>query len=220
MEKGVLWVLKRLAAEQEALARKVSLKDAFNPSKLRLVGGVDQAFLNGKIISSAVTCNPDMELVERRFHVEEECFPYMPGFLSYREAPCAVKAFEKLKEKPELLFVDGNGVLHPRRIGFASHVGLLLDTPTIGVAKKLLLGAVGIFKDGVAEVTLNGELLGFAVYTKEHAKPVYVSPGHKVSFETALECFKKALKGHKLPEPLHLAHKNANKVKKRLNLDG
>jgi len=108
----------------------------------------------------------------------------------------------------------------PRRIGFASHVGLLLDTPTIGVAKKLLLGAVGIFKDGVAEVTLNGELLGFAVYTKEHAKPVYVSPGHKVSFETALECFKKALKGHKLPEPLHLAHKNANKVKKRLNLDG
>ncbi len=200
---------KKLIEEQIRLAKKVELKDGFD--KLELLGGVDQAYVGDKIISCAVVVNADsLKLVDKACTISYPPMPYVPGFLSYREGPIIVETISKLNERPDVLFVDGNGILHPRRFGIASHVGLLLDIPTIGVAKKLLTGEVR-----GDTVYLDKEAVAKVLATKEHAKPIYVSPGHKVSLRTALELSRKTLTGYKLPYPLHLAHKFATKMKRK-----
>ncbi len=202
--------VRRLKEEQLKLAKKVSLKDEF--SEIKTIGGVDQAFANGKIISMVVVLDYNtFELMDNKFAIVGETMPYVPGFLGYREGPAIVEAFSKLERKPDLLMVDGNGILHQRRIGLASHVGLLLDVPTIGVAKKLLLGEVRGNK-----VFVDEKQLATLFVTKEHAKPIYVSPGHKISMKTTEEVMAHCLRGCKLPEPLRLAHKFANKIENRI----
>jgi deoxyribonuclease V len=202
--------IRELKKEQLKLAKKVVVKDDFD--ELRYVGGCDQAFFDNKVISAVVVLELDtLKLVEKKFAVADAPIQYIPGFLSYRESPAIVAAVSKLEQKPDVLMIDANGILHPRRIGMASHVGILLDMPTIGVAKKLLLGEE---KDG--KVFVEGEARAMAMKTKEHAKPIYISPGHRVSLKTAADTVKKCMvEKHKLPEPLHEAHKYCNKVRER-----
>jgi len=199
----------KLKEEQLKLAKEVITKDELK--KIELVAGVDQSFIENKVISGIVVIK-DKKVIEKKYAVKESVIPYMPGYLFYREGPAILEAYNLLENKPDLIFIDGNGILHPRRIGLASHVGLLLDKPVIGIAKKLLIG-----KEKRNEVEVDNEVRAIKIASKEFAKPIYVSPGHKISLRTAFKITKEFLDGtHKLPVPLKLAHKYVNKVKERL----
>lgn len=136
-------------------------------------------------------------------------FPYVPGLLSFREAPIILAAMEKLTITPDLLLVDGQGLAHPRRLGLASHLGLLLDMPAIGCAKSRLIGShaeVATEAGSRAELTDEGEVVGAALRTKDGIKPLYISIGHKIDLESAIDWVLACCKGHRLPEPTRLAH--------------
>ncbi len=201
----------KLKEEQSRLAKKVVTKDNFE--KLELIAGVDQAYANEEVISAIVVCKyPSMEVVEKTYAISQAKLPYVPGFLSYREGPAIGEAYANLKQKPDVLIFDGNGILHPLKCGIASHMGVLLDICTIGVAKNLLAGDVKKNK-----VYINKELRAEVIITREHAKPLYVSPGHKISLKTSMEIVRNSIKfPHKLPEPVHLAHKHANEMRNKL----
>lgn len=203
--------LERLKEEQLKLAKKVVLKDSFE--KLEMVGGVDCAYAQSEVIAAIVVCGyRTMEVKEKAFAVVKANVPYLKGFLAYREGHAISEAYAKLENKPDVLIFDGNGILHPRRCGLASHMGILLDQPSIGIAKQLLIGEV---KDN--KVYVGNEARAELVATREHSKPVYVSPGHKVSLKTSIEIVKSCLRfPHKLPEPLHLAHRHAEEIKDKI----
>jgi len=199
---------------QERFKKKVVLKDVIKPTEIKLIAGVDQAFKNDEIISSIVVCEfKTLSIIERKTAVLQNKFPYIPGLLSFREGPAIVKCFKNLEVKPDVMLVDGNGILHPRGLGLATHLGIVLNVPTIGVAKSLLCGKI---VDG--KVYLDNKHVGYEVVTKKGCKPIYVSPGHMVSLETSLEIVKKCIRNHKLPEPLRLAHLEANSSKRELTL--
>ncbi len=195
----------KLKEDQLKLARKIITKDAFE--KLELVAGVDQAIKGENLISVVVVCEEKTIKEMEKVSAEKKApMPYVPGYLSYREGPVIVESYLKLKQKPDVLMVDGNGILHPRRFGMACHIGLLLDIPTIGISKKLLCGDM----DSDGKIIVDKEVVGQEILTKEHGKPIYVSPGHRISLKTAVEIVRKSVRPpHKLPEPLHLAHKYA-----------
>ncbi len=203
--------ISKLKEEQLKLAGKVSIVD--NIEKIKTIGGVEQIFYENKIISTIVVCDyKDFKFIESKYSIADVKIPYISGYLFYREGPAIMEAFNKLEHKPDVLLVKGNGILHARRIGMASHLGVLLDTPTIGVAKNLSLGEV---KENT--IYIDKEARGYKFISREHAKPIYISPGHKISLRMSMEIVKKSIKyPHKLPEPMHLAHKYANKVKKEL----
>ena len=203
--------LDKLKEEQLKLAKKVILKDDFE--KLELIGGVDQSFYKDEVISAIVVCDcKTMEVKEKVFAVVKAKVPYISGFMAYREGPAISEAYAKLQNKPDIMIVDGNGILHPRKIGIASHIGILLDQAAIGVAKQLLLGEVKNSK-----VYVDKEIRAELITTREHSKPIYVSPGHKITLKTSVEVVKSCIKfPHKLPEPLHLAHRYANEIRENL----
>ena len=201
----------KLKEEQLKLAKEVILKDSF--SKVNLIGGCDQAFVNDDIISGVVVCDKDMEIVEKKYAIVKAKIPYVPGFLFYREGPAIIEAFNKIEKKPDVLLVDGNGILHPRKLGLASQLGILLNIPTIGITKNLMCGNV---REG--KVYVDKEVRGFESKTREYARHIYVSPGHKISLGKSLDIVKSCLKHpHKLPEPLYLAHRYVNGVRRELS---
>jgi len=199
-----------LKKEQIKLAKKVISTDGFG--KIKTIGGCAQINHGNKVISTAVVCDyKTMDVIESKHASVEAKIPYKSGFLFYKDGPAIMEAFNKLEDKPDVLIVEANGILHPRRIGMASHVGILLDTPTIGVTKRLMLGTV---RENT--IYVEKEAMGYELITKEHANPVYISPGNKISLKTSLEVIKKSLREpHKLPEPVHLAHKYGRKVSKK-----
>jgi deoxyribonuclease V len=152
---------------------------------------------------------PELRLVETKIVNEKLNFPYIPGLLSFRESPLVLAACEKLAITPDLILVDGQGIAHPRRMGLASHLGLFLNTPTIGCAKSRLCGThkvPGVEPGSYAELTDNGEIIGAVLRTKLGASPVYVSIGHKVDLQTAIHWVLECCRGYRLPEPARLAH--------------
>ena len=152
---------------------------------------------------------PELRLVEVKTVSGNLDLPYIPGLLSFREAPLILAACEKLELTPGLVLVDGQGIAHPRQMGLASHLGLLLDRPTIGCAKSLLCGEHGVpngTPGSYAEIIDRGETVGAALRTKPATKPVYVSIGHQVNLETAIHWVLKLCHGYRLPEPTRLAH--------------
>ena len=202
---------KKLKEEQAKLAKKAVLKDDFE--KIEVVGGVDQSYFETKVISAIVLCDyKTNEVREKVYAVSDAKIPYVPGFLSYREGPAIGAAFSKLENKPDILIFDGNGILHPMRCGIATHMGVLLNQPSFGVAKELLLGEQ---KNG--KIFVENEIRGEEIVTREKSKPVFVSSGHKVSLKTSVEIVKKlSVFPHKLPEPLHLAHKYATEIRTKI----
>lgn len=200
-----------LKKEQLKLAEKVITTDSFE--NIKTVGGADQAYIGNKVISAIAVCDyKGLKLIEEKYAVVDAKIPYKSGFLFYRDGPAVMEAFNKLENKPDVLIVEANGILHPRRIGMASHVGILLDIATIGVTKNLMLGEVR-----EKTIYVEKEARGYELITKEHARPIYISPGNKISLKTSLEVVKNSLRQpHKLPEPLHLARKYGNKIKKEL----
>ena len=203
--------INKLKEEQIKLAQKVVISDTVKT--IKTIAGAEQAFMENKVISAIVVCDYDsLEAIEKKCVVVEAKMPYISGYMFYREGPALIEAFNKLENKPDILIVNGNGILHPRRIGMASHTGILLDMPTIGIAKSFMIG-----EKRENTVYVDKEARGYELITREHANPIYISPGHKVSLKTSFDIIKHSLKHpHKLPEPLHLAHAYANKIRKGL----
>jgi deoxyribonuclease V len=196
------------------------------------VGGVDQAFLDDRAVSAAVTLRGDV--LERVHAVEPVEIPYVPGLLSFREGGPILSALAALDSLPGVVLVDGSGRIHFREAGLATHVGITLDVPTVGVAKRLLCGRparsteglsagerVPIEADGDVSAP-DGTVIGYAVQTRQydsdarHVNPLFVSPGHRVSAETAADLVARCCGGYKLPEPTRLADAHADAVKRRL----
>ncbi len=176
------------------------------------IAGVDiavgraQGMATGAVV---ILSYPELRLVETRVVNGRLDLPYIPGLLSFRESPLTLAACERLSITPDLILVDGQGIAHPRRMGLASHLGLFLDTPTIGCAKSLLCGrheAPGEKPGSYAEVVDDGETIGVALRTRLGVKPVYVSIGHKVDLQTAIYWVLECCRGYRIPEPTRLAH--------------
>lgn len=179
---------------------------------MRLIGGADISVARGSRIARAavvVLSYPDLDIVEVIDCESELTFPYIPGLLSFREAPIIIDLFEKLSHRPELLIVDGQGIAHPRRFGIASHLGLWLDIPTIGCAKSRLCGehaAVGEEAGSSVELIHDGQVIGTVLRSRTGSNPLYISAGHKISLENAVWWIRTCTRGYRLPEPSRLAH--------------
>lgn len=209
-------------ALQKRLAGRVEREDRLVP--VHHLAGVDIGFeQDGAITRAAVVVlawppEPDgaFTVVERVVHREPTRMPYVPGLLSFREVPAALGAFEKLTNRPQLAMVDGQGIAHPRRIGVASHLGLWLDLPTIGVAKTRLCGRHDEPGPARGDWTplVDGpddEVIGGVLRSRTKVKPIFVSPGHRVSLPTALDWVIRCLGRTKLPEPTRLADRLASR---------
>jgi len=184
-----------------------------------LVAGADVAFDKGRGVAVAgfvAFSWPDLEVVDVAAAAAPLAFPYVPGLLSFREIPALAAAYRRLAGRPEVIFCDGQGIAHPRRCGLASHLGVVLDTPTVGCAKSVL---VGEFAEPAAErgarsdLIDDGEVVGAALRTRDGVKPVYVSPGHMMDLETAVALVLEAGRGYRLPEPTRAAHNLVTRVK-------
>ncbi|UCD06720.1 MAG: endonuclease V [candidate division WOR-3 bacterium] len=180
--------------------------------KITLVAGADVAYRRGYLYCSiCVLFFPDLDLVEESHASMRERLPYVPGFLSFRELPAMTRAYRRLKKKPQLMMVDGQGIAHPRSLGLASHAGVALGLPTIGCAKSHLYGhySMPAQERGAYEyLTAHGRKIGLVLRTRSHVKPLFVSPGHL----TALgDChrFVLATAKYRIPEPLRYAHRKA-----------
>jgi deoxyribonuclease V len=185
--------------------------------RVRAVAGVDISTARGRAHAAIVVLRfPELEPLES---VEADLpltFPYIPGLLAFREAPAILAAVQELRSEPDLFVFDGQGLAHPRRMGIASHVGLILDKPSIGCAKSLLCGhcePVGAAVGDHAELLDRGEVIGAAVRTREGTKPVYVSIGHKVDLATAVSYVLRCCRGYRLPETTRWAHRVAGGAK-------
>lgn len=209
--------VKRARALQSQLSKKVILEDVL-PRRIRLVAGVDVAYAGSTSIGAvAVLDFRSLSPIEFQVSLVETRFPYVPTLLSFREISPAVAAIRKLRVQPDVFLVDGHGFAHPYRFGFASHLGIVLNKPTVGVAKSLLCGRVGSFKEeGWAPILEDGETIGATLVTKQDRKPVYVSVGHMISLETAITLVRHCIKDHRVPEPLRMAHLRAMEAKKAL----
>ncbi len=197
-----------LLAAQKLVADYVIAEDDFG--ELRLIAGVDQAFLDDKIISGIVVLKFEtLEVVERVYSIQFVNYPYIPTFLSFREGPAIVSTFKKLKNPPDILLVDGAGI--------ATHIGVALNVPTIGITKKILCGTgeqpteVGEAKPLVYE----GKNVGWLLKSTKRSRAIVVAPGHRVSLESSLSIVRACLQGNKLPEPARLAHGYVNELKKK-----
>jgi deoxyribonuclease V len=201
-------------ALQQVLRQEVITTDQLGP--VRYVAGVDVGFeASGTVTRAAVAVLSlaDLQLQDRAIARLPTHFPYIPGLLSFREVPAVLEALEKLTIVPDLVLCDGQGIAHPRRLGIASHLGLLIDLPTIGVAKSLLVGRHAELADqrGSWQPLLHqGETIGAALRTRPGTKPVYVSPGHRISLETAIAYTMRCTTKYRLPETTRHAHKLAS----------
>jgi len=211
--------LEKLRTIQREISARVILEDRFE-GPIERVTGFDTAFLGKEAIAGAVTVNyHTMQVMERKAIRQKVAFPYIPTFLSFREGPLIIKLVKKLKTKPDVLMLDSQGIAHPLFCGCASHVGVMLNQPTIGVAKSKLCGDYDKDPEKAGEwVPLNyqGRTVGAVLLSKRHCKPIFISVGHMITLETAMKVVKHFLMGHKIPEPTRLAHDFTNKIRREM----
>ncbi len=209
--------VKRAHAAQLEASKHVIPRDVL-PERIRYVAGVDVAYSAAFSIGAVAVLDYDsLALVESTTAKVRTLFPYIPTLLSFREIPPSIAAVRKLHLQPDVFLVDGQGVMHPYRLGFASHLGVVLNVPTIGVAKTPLIGKIQPSReDNVAFIVDKGETVGATLSTKKGRKPLYVSVGHMVSLERAVEIVKHCLADSWLPEPIHRAHVMAAEEKRKV----
>lgn len=208
--------LERLREEQKTLAERIVLEDELE--ELRTVGGFDVSYADDEAWAAAVVLQwQSMEPVEEVALKTRVSFPYVSTYLAYREFEPIAECYRRLRTKPSLLLVDGNGILHPAFFGIACLVGIRLEKPTIGVAKSLLTGHLEEelrTRGQVSRVLINGRPLGYAYLPTAGGKPIYISPGHRVSPETAVGIIERLCKT-RLPEPLRLADLTSRRLRRR-----
>ena len=204
---------------QKQLAYEVIAEDKFS-ELIKTVAGIDLGYDIKTDTSRAVVVVlsfPELELLETKEAKMPIQFPYVPGLLSFRETPVAIRALENLQITPDLILCDGQGLAHPRRFGIACHIGLIANVPTIGVAKSILVGKfenLGEERGSVASLIHRNEQVGVALRTKNNVQPVYVSVGHRISLETAIDIVLQCAPKYRLPETTRLADKLASYRKK------
>ncbi len=198
-------------ALQRELATRVIKTTTFDD--VEEVGGVDASYRKGIARAAIVVLRyPDLALLDYEVAERPIDYPYVPGLLSFREAPPVLEAFERLRRRPDLLIFDAQGLAHPRRFGLASHVGLLLDIPSIGCAKSKLCGEYeepGQERGDYTYLYEDGDVIGAVVRTRARVKPVFVSIGHRVDLPTAIHYVLRCGRGYKLPEPTRWADRIA-----------
>ncbi len=209
---------------QVRLARRVLLKGV--PRKISTVAGADVSYdteknllVAGIVVLDACT----LELVERAYAVRRCRFPYIPGLLSFRECPALLAAARKIRRPPSVLVVDSQGIAHPRRFGLASHLGLWLDLATVGCAKSWLVGEYeepGPQRGAWTPLRFQGRQVGAVVRTRNNVRPVFVSPGHRMSVRLAVRIVLQTGAGFRLPEPVRQAHLFVNKIRRSLKTRG
>lgn len=189
--------------------------------KICTVAGADVSYdKHSDLVFAAVIAfriNKKLEKIEEATAIEKAGFPYIPGLLSFREAPVLLKSFKKLKMKPDIILFDGQGIAHPRFLGLASHVGLILDTPAIGCAKSRLVGDYSDVENSVgaySSLIYKERIVGIALRTKLNTNPIFVSVGHKTSLSFAARFVLKTCRGYRIPEPVRQAHLLVNKLRR------
>jgi deoxyribonuclease V len=206
------------------LQKKLASKILFTPSKKpqKLIAGLDCAFTkdNTKIIAAAVIIRlPNFEIIETEYAVLKLNFPYIPGLLSFREAPVCIAAVKKIKNPPDVFIIDGQGIAHPRRLGLAAHLGLFFNVPTIGCAKSRLIGTYTeppTHKGTYTPLKDKQETIGLVVRTRTGVKPVFVSVGNKCTLIDTVKMVLLCATRYRLPEPTRLAHQFVNKLKTKI----
>lgn len=199
---------------QQKLRSQVITEDRLE--EVQYVAGVDVGFEDNYAITKAavvVLSFPDLQLVEKAIARRSTSFPYIPGFLSFREIPTILEALKELTIVPNLIMCDGHGIAHPRRFGIASHLGVLIDLPTIGVAKSLLVGKhqeVLSDKGQWQSLADKGETVGAVLRSRTNVKPIYISIGHRISLPTALDYVLRCTPKYRLPETTRWADKLAS----------
>lgn len=200
---------------QLRLSQKIVSEDRL-PQKINYIAGVDVAYAGELAIGAvAVLDYKSLELLEFRIATCEVKFPYIPTLLSFREILPTVACIKKLKMQPDVLLADGQGIAHPYGCGFASHLGLAIGKPTVGVAKSRLIGKPTEIA-GEDFLVQKGQVISAVVTTKEGAKPVYVSVGHLISLGTAVKIVKHCTRNSRIPEPILQAHKIASEEKRKV----
>lgn len=207
-----------LKAQQLELRERVSLAPHTGP--IRQIAGADVSLIRGSSRAWAglvVLDYETLEVIDAQGIEDVLSMPYIPGYLSFREVPLLWKAWSQLAQKPDVVMVDGHGILHPRRLGVATHFGLVAGVPTVGCAKRRLVGDGEMPPNSAMEirpVLLDGEPCGFSLRSRLNANPIYVSPGTGVSVEQSLDITQHCLRGYRLPEPTRLAHAFVNRFRK------
>jgi len=200
---------------QRVLSKMVITYDCL-PSKIKYIAGVDVSYSNEKSYGAAVVLDyATMRVIEEKIAVKKTSLPYIPTFLAFRELPVAISAVQKLEVKPDVFMIDGHGRAHPRRLGLASHFGLIVDAPTIGVAKNLLCGKIRDIEDEWKPIVDGNEIIGAAVFSGRSKRPIYVSVGHKISLESAIKIVLNCAK-YRIPEPIRFAHAAAENAKRKI----
>ncbi len=203
--------LNHAKAIQTNLANQVRLVDDFG--EISTIAGLDVGFKNNNQMALgaiAVLSYPDFNLLETQTSQRKVIFPYVPGYLSFREVPVLLEAYSKLMIKPDLLICDGQGIAHPRKFGLACHLGTVIDIPAIGAAKSRLFGKYTEpkpSKGSQSQLIADGKRIGTVLRTRQNTKPLFVSPGHRISFETASEWVLKCCPKFRIPETTRHAHK-------------
>ncbi len=206
-------------ALQAHLAKRVRLVPL--PGRIRTLTAVDAAFFDMSIAAVAVTFEFEpLRIIDQAHCIREVSFPYVPGYLSFREGPAVLGALQKLAEQADVLLFDGQGIAHPRLCGIASHVGVLLDLPSIGCAKSRLVGA---FTEPAAQrgawsplFSEDGAVIGAAVRTREATRPLFVSPGHRITLKEAIGTVLRCTGRYRIPEPLRAADRLSKELRNRL----
>jgi deoxyribonuclease V len=203
---------------QEVLKKKVSIIPLRKSPEY--VAGVDAAFFEDKIIGVACLYRyPEIILIEEAYSLTEGSFPYIPGFLSFREGPAIMKAIRALKMKPDVILFDGQGIAHPKGLGIASHIGVLIDIPTIGCAKSRLVGNYReprLKKGSRSSLSYNGKIVGAVLRTKDNVRPVFISPGHRINLKNSIKIILGCTSTYRIPEPLRRADFISKKIKREL----
>jgi deoxyribonuclease V len=211
--------LKRARKLQETLQKKVKITPLKkNPE---YIAGVDASFLGDKVIGVACLYRyPEMIFLEESSAVARVLFPYIPGFLSFREGPVIMRAIKGLKISPGLILFDGQGIAHPKGLGIASHIGVLLEMPTIGCAKSRLIGEykeLGMKKGNQSSLRYHGKIVGAVLRTRDDVRPLFVSPGNKIDLRGAIDVALGCTRQYRIPEPLRRADFISKKIKKELS---
>ncbi len=201
---------------QEQLRRKVKIVPFRCEPKF--VAGVDAAFSEDEVFAAACLYRyPELSLVEQVHIVQKLRFPYVPGYLSFREGPAIIEVIKKLKRKPDLILVDGQGIAHPRSAGIASYLGVLLDVPSLGCAKKRLVGEYrepAGKKGKWSELIYEENVVGAVLRTRDGVKPLFVSPGHRVDLDSSIRIVLGCTGKYRIPEPVRCADMLSKKAAK------
>lgn len=205
---------------QSALSEKLILSPF--QKKIRFVAGVDAAYTKktGQVVAAIVVLKmPELEVVEIQSEIGMASFPYVQGLLAFRELPLVCKAFEKLQKVPDVVICDAQGIAHPRGFGLASHLGLLLNVPTIGCAKKILVGDYKPLKKGQwssSPLYYHDEIVGTVINTKQGVNPMFISPGHLIDLPSCLKVIKECVTSYRLPDPVRQAHHIVTTLRREL----